>query len=575
LHVAFVDSVKARPVLRVAVLVAAAAALRVSAVPAPTALAPSIAWTVGDPALQQLQTLLRPTLDANRKRFRGQLGEVDGFGAGAGYPQIWLRDSATLVPLTRWLYPRETLGSWLEEHLAAQQPGGGLHDWIAAGEAARLREWAPRARDVYRGAGVVLSADTNTTESDQESSAVRAAYAAFLVSGDVGWLRRDVLGEPLLRRLERALDSVYDRRRDTRTGLVTSALTADWGDVSPAWPDQRAIYLDERTPRAVGLYTNALFVQAARELALLHAHAGDGVGAARWVERAAGIAAAVEGLLWQERRGFFRMHLLLTPQLAPGFPDTADVFALGGNAHALLAGLARGERALHLLDVADERRRRHGLATVGAVLLPPLRDGAFAHPLMARAWHYQNGGQWDWIGGRFLLAAYAAGDSERATAQLAAVAQRVVKAGGLHEWFDREGHGQGSATYAGAAAALGQAVIEGLFGVGLRLERLDLRVRLGERDGALRLEQPATGTRVAYRHAYSRAARRLTLEVDSSARTPGTLAVRLPRGARVTAVRLDGKAAAWRAETVGRDEFVALDDVAWGRRRVEVLLAPR
>lgn len=563
--------------LVVAVWSAAVAPAR-GAAPSPAldqAAVPSVAWTVGEPALSQLQALLRPTLDANRKRFRGRLGEVDGFGAGAAYPQIWLRDSATLLPLTRWLYPREALTSWLEEHLAAQQADGALLDWIAAGDAARFREWAPRARDVYRVAGVVLSGDTNTTEADQESSAVRAAYQAFLAGGDVGWLRHDVAGEPLLHRLERALGSVYERRRDARTGLIVNALTADWGDVSPTYADQRAIYLDPRTPRAVGLYTNALFVQAARELALLHAHAGDGVGAARWVARAAEIGAAVEGLLWQERRGFFRMQLVLTPPLAPRFPDTAGVFALGGNAHALRAGLASGARALRVLDVADERRRQYGLATVGAVLLPPLADGAFAHPAMARAWHYQNGGQWDWIAGRFLLAAYEAGDSERATAQLAAIARRVTQAGGLHEWYTRDGRGQGSATYAGAAAALAQAAIEGLFGVRLRLERLDLRVRLGERDGSLRLEQPSTGTRVAYRYACRRAARRLTLEVDSTARTPGTLAVRLPRGTRATGVTLDGAAAAWRAETIGRDEFAALDGVKWGRRRVDVSLGSR
>ena len=555
------------------------AAVVILAAPAPAALArdapAALSWSTGDAALDGLAPLLAPTLAANRKRFRGRSGDVDAFGAGAAYPQVWLRDSATLVPLTRWLYPRAALTTWIEEHLLAQQGDGALFDWIAAGEAARFREWAPRARDVFRAGAVVLSADANTTEADQEASAVRAAYRAFLATGDVAWLARPLGGQPLLRRLERALGHVWNARRDARSGLIVNALTADWGDVSPAWPDQRAIYLDDATPRAVGLYTNALFVQAARDLARLCAHAGDAAGAARWQGRADAVGASLASLLWQEPRGFLRMHVPLTPELARGFPDTSDVFALGGHAHALLAGLLTPERAARVLDVAERRRREHGLASIGAVLLPPLPDGAFRHPVMARAWQYQNGGQWDWIAGRFLLAAYEAGDSERATRWFAALARRVTRSGGLFEWYGRDGRGQGSATYAGSAAALGQAAVEGLFGVSLELQRLDLRVRLGGRDGAITLVQPATGTRVAYRQTYQRAARRLRLEVTSDARTPGTLALRLPPGTRAAAAELDGAPVTWRVETVGQDAFAVIDGVAWGRpRRVELRLAP-
>ena len=56
------------------------------------------AYATGDPALDALQDLVRPTLEANRKEFAGKRGMVRGFGAGDIYPQVWLRDSATLVP---------------------------------------------------------------------------------------------------------------------------------------------------------------------------------------------------------------------------------------------------------------------------------------------------------------------------------------------------------------------------------------------------------------------------------------------------------------------------------------------
>ena len=67
-------------------------------------------------ALSHLQERFVPVGKANRKSFRGRSGEVSGFGAGAHYPQIWLRDSATLLPVTRFFYERELLTSWIEEH---------------------------------------------------------------------------------------------------------------------------------------------------------------------------------------------------------------------------------------------------------------------------------------------------------------------------------------------------------------------------------------------------------------------------------------------------------------------------
>lgn len=535
--------------------------------PSPTDEAPL--YVTGDPALDRLQALFAPALAANVKQFAGREGRVTGFGAGSQYPQIWLRDSATLLPLARWLHGREALTSWLLEHLAAQAPDGALRDWIAAGPPEAFREWAPRVLALVPAGAPMLSVDTNTTEADQESSAVRCARQAFEITGDVGWLLRPVAGQPLLRRLERALAYRLEGQA-TQAGLIESALTADWGDVSPTYPDQRAIYLDAHTPRVVGLYANALALQAARDLAVLCAHVGDGVCAARWQTRAQALTVAAERAFWQPRRGFFRVHVLTTPALAPGFPDSADTFALGGNTQALLAGLATPAQAGQVLASADARRRQAGLDSIAGVLLPPWPAGTFRHPALAQAWRYQNGGQWDWWSGRFLLAAFQAGHSEFALAKLRAVARRVVRSGGLHEWYDRAGRGQGSATYAGAAGALAQALYEGLFGVELRVGRLDLRVRLGTQPGSIRLFQKATGTHVAYRYAPRWAARRLHLEVSSNAPTAGTLAVRLPARWAAGTVTCDGQALPFEIETRGADRYVVVP-ATWGARRVFVV----
>src|SRR5262245_12341245 len=141
----------------------------------------------GEPAIAALQAFLVQSLEANRKTFEGRTGRVDGFGAGDAYPQLWLRDSATLVPLARWHYPRAVLASWIEEHLAHQQPDGSLYDWIAAGPAAGFHAWAPNAREIFSRAKVVITADKNTTEADQEASAVDAVYDVWRLTGDDAW----------------------------------------------------------------------------------------------------------------------------------------------------------------------------------------------------------------------------------------------------------------------------------------------------------------------------------------------------------------------------------------------------
>jgi hypothetical protein len=514
-------------------------------------------YDTGDADLDAIQALFLPTLVANHKEFTGRLGVVRGFGAGDLYPQVWLRDSATLLPLARYCYDREELTSWIEEHLAAQQPDGGLFDWIARGRPDAFRTWAPQVRELYTADGVVLSADKNTTESDQEASAVCSVYLAYQTVRDPAWLRKPILGRSLIERATSALEYVLAHRRDRTSGLVFGALTADWGDVSPTYPDQRAIYLDGHTPRALSLYASALAAQAARDLSGLYAVLGDSIRAQRWRAEAERLRAAIERDLWQPQRGFYRIHRLLTPALAHGFPPDDDVFAMGGHAVALLAGVGDDERARRIFACAEQRRTEYSLATIAATLLPPYRTGVFQHAAMAQEWQYQNGGQWDWYAGRFVRAEFERGHSERASEHLRALAHRVRVSGGLYEWNERDGTGRGSARYAGSAAALGDAVLHGLFGVSLNADRLDVRLRLGSAGGRLALLEPASGRALVLdeRRANND---RLVVEYAGRGDDAGSISVRLPKGAQVREATLDGRAAPFGLETVGEDVFVSL-----------------
>jgi hypothetical protein len=526
------------------------------------------AYAIGDPALDGLQDLFRPTLEANRKEFTGRAGAVKAFGAGASYPQVWLRDSATLIPLARYHYPREYLTSWLEEHLANQAADGGLDDWIAAGPVSEFARDAPRARQVFRAGAATLTADKNTVEADQESSAVLGVCQAFAITGDRAWLRKRIGGLPILVRAADALHFLLTKRFDSRLGLVTSGYSADWGDVSPVHADQQAIYLDDVTPRVGGLYTNSMFAMAADCLGDLHAAVGDD-RVELWRARAREIEGEVNRHLWQEGRGFYRMH---EPLVRTGLPDDAGIFPAGGNAVALLSGIADSARARRIFATAEARRRRFAVSTIAGTLLPPYGAGLFRHPAMREPWTYQNGGQWDWFGARLVLAAFNRGESERARRWLGELARKAQRSGGLYEWHTREGEGRGSRTYAGSAGVLAAAVFEGLFGVSLSADELSLAVRLGAEPGRIHLYEPATGTFVAYQ--YQPSAYALVLEYDSNHRHRGSVGLLVPKGQRVLRMRLDAKAVSFRTRTVGRDVYVTAE-TSWGRHRLEVVLSRR
>ncbi len=516
----------------------------------------SSAYLSGDADLDGLQLYFWTALEANRKQLDGRTGTVVGFGAGDLYPQIWLRDSATLVPLTRYHYPRDYLTRWLEEHLAHQRESGALFDWVAAGEPSDF-PYAPHAEEVFRSGAVVLTADKNTCEADQETSAVLAAGHVLDALGDPAWLKQPVVGRPLVDRLDQALWFVRRERLDPERGLLVNALTADWGDVSPTYADQRAIYLDDATPLVAGLYTNALYLGACRVMSDLQGAVGATERAKGWETEAARVRGAMERALWQEDRGYYRIHVLVEPRGAP--PVEAGRLAVGGHAVALLAGLPSAERALRVIQVLEERHRRLGLTILSGTVLPPYPTGFFRHPILREPWTYQNGGQWDWFAGRLLLAMFEAGRAETACEQLVAIARRVRQSGGLYEWYTREGAGRGSPRYAGSAGALGQAVYEGLFGVRLRADGLRLRVRLGARSGSVRLQEPASGRSVYYEHHVGPDRIEMRWRTRPAARE---LALRLPEGRRAVALRVAGQPREVVTETVGRDRYLLVGGVA-------------
>lgn len=397
--------------------------------------------------LDRGQYLLRQTLK-NNEAWKNDA--FFGFSAGTSYPQAWIRDTATLMFYARFFYPSGHLQSIIGHFLERQSPNGEIGDWV---------DTAGRS-------------DKNTVESDQESSLVLAAFQLAL--DEPGWLQRTVNGMTVFSRLEKALEWLWRERFDPAVGLLWGGFTADWGDVERSYADDRATKLSDRSRRAFAIYTQALFLQAGQKLVAMAEWLQNEKCAQRWRRRLRIVSRSCRQRLYLPQQGYFLVH-----RLAAGEEDffalEKGILAVGGNAEAIRAGLMNGDEIARFLGVLEKRRREYGLRSISFTLLPPYPRDFFPHPLLA-PWSYQNGGEWDWIGGRLVTALYQNGFREKAGEYLREIMERGLRHHNLFEWSDRAGNGRGASFYAGAAGVLGEAILRGHFGLEEDFERYSLTV---------------------------------------------------------------------------------------------------
>ncbi|MDB4433197.1 hypothetical protein N9166_00485 [bacterium] len=504
-------------------------------------------WRVpGRPELEKLQLLVKRTIAINRAEFSFGSSRVYGFSAGSTYPQLWIRDNATVVPTSRYLLDERYLTSWILAHLSAQAEDGSVYDFI----------------------GSDGSVDKNTVEADQEASLVGASWAASQALG-TDWLRGSVRGESVIDRLERSMRYLLEKRRDPSSGLIGNAHTADWGDVSPDFSDQRAVDLHASSRLVAGIYTQAMAYGAMSQLAALLDELGESARAARWRREATRIAEQSNRLLWNGQLGFFRVHRHIDAPPHEAFSE-ANIFALGGNAMAILSGLASAPQAASIVAEARRRRELFDVSTVSGVLLPPYPTGFFSHPALDGTFEYQNGGQWDWFGGRLILGMYRRGDPA-ATEELSRIARKAASNRGLFEWDTPDGRGRGSAHFAGSAGVLGRTMIEGLFGVEWSGEKVTVTPRLGSEEGCLYLPQPSTGGFVVYHYQPSPGRRSATLRLDTNLERGVRLRLPTPfPGVDAAEVRVDGRPVGFGVFGEGANRGIELEPLLQ-KGRVEVL----
>ena len=491
--------------------------------------------------IDNILKIIRLTLHQNEVSFPGKTGKISGFSAGIDYPQIWLRDANTILPISRYFYDRSFLASWLEEHLAFQKENGSLEDWIDS-----------------RG-----GSDKNTTETDQESSAVQAAFQIFNLLGP-RWLEKPIDGIRIIDRLNIALEFVWDSRRNEGFGLITGAHTADWGDVDLVDSDQKATYVDDRTHWTADIYDQSMFYEACQNLAAMWETLGDKKGMAFWQEKAGAIKDKTNNLLWQEDKGFYKVHVHLD-SLRHDF-DEEDMFAMGGNTLAVLSGLADKEQSQRIILEAMKRQEVHNISTISGTLLPPYPKGLFKHPLLDDPYEYQNGAQWDWFGARMIFAMFQQGFSRKATEKCLEIIKKNMENRGFFEWDNKEGVGLGSDFFAGTAGSMGKALFEGYFGINLKWDTLSIEPKLGRESGRIHISQPANNLFVEYDYGFDEKTDKISLSFNSNFPKNGTIRILNPwfsAGNNEThntliEIYLDGRKVPFRKERINQDEFLVI-----------------
>ncbi|UCE42954.1 MAG: hypothetical protein JSV17_08410 [Candidatus Aminicenantes bacterium] len=453
--------------------------------------------------LNTLLKIIRLTLHQNEVQFSGKTGKISGFAAGVDYPQIWLRDANTILPASRYFYDRSYLASWLEEHLAYQKANGSLEDWID-----------------FRG-----ESDKNTVETDQESSAVQAAFQIFNLLGSE-WLEKSIDGARIIERLDSAMVYVCESRWNEEYGLIIGAHTADWGDVDLVDNDQEAIYVDDRTHWTADIYDQSMLYEACLNLAEMWNALSEKKRMAFWEEKARSIKNNTDKWLWQEDKGFYRVHMHLD-SLRHDF-DEEDMFAMGGNTIAIISGLADVEKSRRIIQEAIKRQETHDVSTISGTLLPPYPKDFFKHPLLDDPYEYQNGAQWDWFGARLIYAMFQHGFSQTAKEKWLDIINKNIDNRGFFEWDNKQGIGLGSDFYAGTAGSMGKALFEGYFGIRLKWNDLSIEPKLGKESGQVYFSQPSNGLFVEYDYKFDENTDRITLSINSNFPDKGTLRILSP-----------------------------------------------
>ena len=491
-------------------------------------------WWVDDvPTIDSMAARIRDTLSATARELPWHGRMIRGNSAGSLYTPIFVRDMATIQPALPFFLPRAFMQTPVEGFLASQD------------------RFEPRNGAVAATLNIQGEVDKATVVSDEETSAVHAAFAYYRAFGGTDWLVSQVDGRRVIDRLGDALQYLWQERRWGDGSLLFRGHTTDWGDVKRnAGPEPTDLASgDELT---LSPFDQAWHFRALHDYAAMLDAVGRSADAEIQRVRAAQVQAETHAQLWQPQRGHYRVHAHATDWTDP-FDEDAIVPI--SSVLSIYAGIAAPDQVGPIFAAAARAEAAAGTNRAGLTLSPPYPDDFFRSRRLAGG-EYQNGAVWDWWGGLQIVSEFEHGLAERAIAHLDAVARAWESVDGVHEWFHIPSQtGQGSPQFAGAAATMAQAVIRGLFGVDIAADGYRVTCRLGGRSGGLRAARPAGGTIDVVQTVDPSS---VSLDIRADTDTNGLAALRLPNGWGDVTAFVDGQAVDASRWQAGNDTYLGL-----------------
>lgn len=369
-----------------------------------------------------------------------------GFNAGDGYGEVWIRDYNTFITLAADVYPDSVLRENLIVFFALQGDDGNIIDgFIPVAKAGGGYQYT------YSPLEPRYAGHKNTVETDQESSLVQAVFKYIEATGDSSILSMVVGDKTVAQRLGWSLQYLMENRFDKKYGLLFGATTADWGDVQPEhdW----GVFLTDKTHYAIDIYDNAMFLIALDNY--LEMVPGQQT---YWKPIRDAVATNAIRHLWDSSRNQFKPHLYLNGSPFPDHFNEDSIFYHGGTTIAIEAGLLTREQVKISLDKMVSNVHAAKAATIGLTLYPTYPEGFFLNKGMY-PYGYQNGGDWDWFGGRMIQQLVHFGYVREAVEHLEPMIKRAKENNGFFEWYTPDNKPKGSGTFRGSAGVLYDAVL--------------------------------------------------------------------------------------------------------------------
>lgn len=372
-----------------------------------------------------------------------------GFNAGDGYQEVWIRDFNTFIGLATELHDKDVIKDQLRVFFNLQDSSGSVVDGFVPQDQAHSS--GVGYDYVFLDTEPEYAGHKNTVETDQESSLVQAVFKYISRSADRAFLAEEIHGITVADRLERAMEFLLDQRYEEEYGLLWGATTADWGDVQPE--HEWGVYLDDSSHLAIDIYDNAMFLIALDHLIEMLPDSKD-----KWQPIRDQLAHQCIKHLWDSEAEKFVPHIYLDESPFPSDFHEEQVYYHGGTAVAIEAGLLTKGQVGQALQRMKENVEQAGGATIGLTLYPTYPENSFKNPSM-HPYGYQNGGDWDWFGGRMVLQLIRYGFVEEAYRELQPMLHRAQVNDGFYEWYDAHNMPQGSGTFRGSAGVLYDAIV--------------------------------------------------------------------------------------------------------------------